>query len=207
MNGTHDPNQPYAPAQVPGAVPPQPLPPAWGQNVMNAGIPPALANAPRRKSPALAAILSALPGVGQVYVGYYQQGFLHILVFGAVIVALSANSYALRHLEPLLGLFLAFFWFYNVVDAYRRASFYNHALAGLGAAEIPDTMHLPKAHGSMTGGVALVLIGLLLFANTALGLSLDWLEQWWPMGLVIAGGYLIYLNVTAKKDGAGPASR
>jgi len=204
MNGTHDPNQPNAPAQVPGNFAPQPQPPVWGQNVMNVGVPPALANDPRRKSPALAAILSALPGVGQVYVGYYHQGFVNALVFAGIITLLSLNTHALRGFEPLLGVFLAFFWFYNVVDAYRRASFYNHTLAGLGSAEIPDTMKLPRAHGTMAGGVALVLVGLLLFANTALGLSLDWLEQWWPMGLVIAGGYLIYLNVVAKKNAAPP---
>jgi hypothetical protein len=215
MNGTHDPNQPYPQPgpQTSGAVPPpyppqaQPAPPAWRQNFMEVGIPPALANDPRRKSLGLAAILSAMPGLGQVYVGYYHQGFINILVVGTVIVLLNINGHALRGLEPLLGLFLAFFWLYNMVDAYRRASFYNHSLAGVGAGDIPDTMKLPKAHGSLGGGIALIVVGLLLFANTALGMSLDWLEQWWPMGLVLGGAYLVYMNAAAKKNAGASGNR
>ena len=38
---------------------------------------------PRSKSPALAAILSMMPGLGQVYIGYYQRGFVHILVIAS----------------------------------------------------------------------------------------------------------------------------
>ena len=32
---------------------------------------------PRRKSPVLALVLSLMPGLGQVYVGYYNQGFIN----------------------------------------------------------------------------------------------------------------------------------
>ncbi len=110
------------------------------------------------------------------------------------------NAHALSPLHPVLGFFLAFFWLYNVVDAYRRASFYNHSLAGLGS-EMPADMKLPAGGGSLVGGIGLVAVGLLLFANTALGMSLDWLEQWWPMGLVLLGAYLIYANQTAKRRG------
>lgn len=206
MNGTHDPAQAYQepPAPTAGAAPP-PYPPqvvpgpgGW-RPTMN-GIQPALANDPRRKSPALAAILSAMPGLGQIYVGYYHQGFINILVVGTVIALLNVRgSYVVRGFEPLFGLFLAFFWLYNMVDAYRRAMFYNHSLAGLGKGDVPETMTLPKAQGSLGGGILLIVVGLLLFANTALGLSLDWLEQWWPMGLVLCGAYLVYMNAAAKK--------
>ena len=61
-----------------------------------------------------------MPGLGQVYVGYYQRGFIHVLV-AATIITLLANG-AADALIPLLGLFLGFFWLYNMVDAYRRAS-------------------------------------------------------------------------------------
>jgi len=38
----------------------------------------------RRKSPAIAAILSMMPGLGQVYVGYYQRGFVHAVVVASL---------------------------------------------------------------------------------------------------------------------------
>jgi len=212
MNGQQDPRQGYAAtpgtAQYAGQPPNMASgPPVW-QNVRDIGVPPALVSDPRRKSPALAGILSLMPGLGQVYVGYYQQGFTYIVIVGMVI-ALMANARwgsVIHHLLPFLGLFLAFFWLYNVVDAFRRAAFYNQALSGLGAVEIPEDMKLPKGRGSLVGGVALIALGLLLFANTALGMSLDWLEQWWPMGLVLLGAYLVYASVAGKRAaGAAPA--
>src|SRR5438093_2100938 len=82
----------------------------------------------RSKSPALAAFLSMMPGLGQVYVGYYQRGFIHAAVIGSLVTILSSG--AVEGLHPLFGLFMAFFWLYNVIDAARRASLYNDALAG-----------------------------------------------------------------------------
>ena len=80
---------------------------------------------PRRKSPMLALVLSAMPGLGQVYVGYYQQGFTNALIIAGLIAMLNMN---MGGAEPFFGLFLAFYWLYNVVDAWRRAVFYNNAL-------------------------------------------------------------------------------
>jgi len=206
MNGPEDPRQGYVanPAgQYTGQrAPDMPAgPPVWRQDVREIGVPTSLTGDPRRKSPALAAILSLMPGLGQVYVGYYQQGFTNIIIIAAVI-ALMVNARfgsIVHHLLPFLGLFLAFFWLYNVVDAFRRAAFYNQALSGVGAVEIPEDMKLPKGRGSLVGGIALIALGLLLFANTALGMSLDWLEQWWPMGLVLLGAYLVYASVAGKR--------
>ena len=64
----------------------------------------------------LALVLSAMPGLGQVYVGYYQRGFVHALVVGSLITLLNKG---IGPLAPLAGLFLAFVWMYNLVDAGR----------------------------------------------------------------------------------------
>lgn len=154
---------------------------------------------PRRKSPALATIMSLMPGLGQVYVGYYQQGFTNILIVGGLITLLSSSRFGLWALEPLIGVFLAFFWLYNLVDAGRRATFYNQALAGVDKVSLPEDMKLPSGGGSLMGGVVLVVAGFVIFSNTMFGLSLEWLERWWPVGLVAVGVYLIY---SAMKDRA-----
>ncbi len=212
MNGQQDPRASYPqppqpPPSGPNAYDPAQgeVPPSWRKNVYGFG------EDPRRKSPLLALILSGMPGLGQIYVGYYHQGFVNMLVCGTVIFLLNATG---RHyggaadgVEPFLGFFLAFYWLYNMLDAFRRATFYNHSLAGLGPVEFPEDMHLPKAHGSLAGGVGLILVGLLLFANTAFGVSLDWLEQWWPMGLVLLGAWLVYGSVTGEKRRAATPPR
>ena len=76
----------------------------------------------------LAMILSVMPGLGQVYVGYYDLAFRNILVVCGLLASWRPSR---DRLEPVVGLFLAFFWLHNIVDAGRRASFYNQALAGL----------------------------------------------------------------------------
>ena len=151
---------------------------------------------PRRKSPALAFVLSLMPGVGQIYVGYYQQGFTNILVVGSIIAVL--NSGMAGGAEPLFGIFLAFYWFYNVVDAWRRAEFYNNALAGIGPAALPDDFAVTSGRGTLAGGVALMLVGVIALSHTLFGVPLDWLEKWWPLALVGVGAWLIYPTVAGK---------
>jgi hypothetical protein len=151
---------------------------------------------PRKKSVMLAILLSVMPGLGQVYVGYYNLGFRNILVICGLIALLTTN--AVHHLEPVVGLFLGFFWLHNLVDAGRRASFYNQALAGLRPMDLPEDMKAPQALGSFAGGVLLIVVGLTLFANTMFYVPLDWLARWWPLGLVAAGVWLIFVDHRAK---------
>ncbi|MEW6321656.1 MAG: DUF5668 domain-containing protein [Acidobacteriota bacterium] len=154
---------------------------------------------PRRKSPLVAAVLSAVPGLGQVYVGYYLQGFVHIL---AIVGMLSLLGIRAIHpdVEPPLGFFIAFVWLYNVIDAARRASLYNQALSGLRPMDLPEDSKAPFRLGSRAGGVALVVVGLVFLSNTLFGISLDWIEQWWPMALVGAGAWLIYEDRRGRSD-------
>jgi hypothetical protein len=158
---------------------------------------------PRRKSPVLALVLSLMPGVGQIYVGYYQQGFANALIVASIIALLNSNL--VGHAEPLFGIFLAFFWLFNVVDAWRRATFYNNALAGIGPATLPDDFAVTSGRGSLAGGVALVLVGALALSHTLFGVPLDWIEKWWPVALIGVGAWLIYPTLSAKKkaDQAG----
>lgn len=157
---------------------------------------------PRRKSPVLALVLSLMPGVGQIYVGYYQQGFTNAIVAASIITLLSTDM--IRGAEPLFGIFLGFFWLYNVVDAWRRAVFYNNALAGIGPADLPDDFAVTKGRGSLAGGIALVIVGAVALSNTLFGVPLEWLDKWWPLALVGLGVWLAYPSIAtkAKKDDA-----
>ncbi len=169
-------------------------------------IPEADPTARRRKAPALAAILSLMPGLGQVYVGYYVRGFIHVIVVASTITLLANGG---RHgmeeevargtfnVAPLLAFFLSFFWLYNVIDAWRLASLYNEALLSARTGDLKVDLPLPNAGGALTGGIVLVAVGLLLFLNTMFDMPLDWLRNWWPLAPV---GFGIYLIAQAIKD-------
>ena len=172
--------------------PPQPQAPIPDQVPEAAEQPPrtSIANDPLRRSPFLATVLSFMPGLGQVYVGYYQLGFVHAIVFSVILALLATGD--LGPLIPLLSVFLGFFWLYNVVDAGRRAILVNEALAGRGSFELPKDFTAPGLQGTLLGGGILVAIGLLILARTLFGVSLEWIESWWPVAIVAFGAYLIF---------------
>jgi hypothetical protein len=151
---------------------------------------------PRKKSVMIAMILSAMPGLGQVYVGYYDLAFRNILVVCGLIAIMASGG--AHRLEPVVALFLAFYWLHNIVDAGRRASFHNQALAGLRPMDLPEDIKAPQPMGSFAGGVLLVAVGVTLFLNTMFDVPLDWLASWWPLALVGAGAWLIYSDRRAK---------
>jgi hypothetical protein len=137
-----------------------------------------------RKSPTLAGVLSILPGLGQAYVGYYLAGFVNILVVGLLITVLNSLEHVESGPQPFLGLFLSFFWIFNVLDAVRRAKRYNRSLAGGEAEALPTDSPL-------VGGIILLGIGVLLTVSITFGVKLTFLQTIWPLGLVIGAGLLL----------------
>ena len=137
-----------------------------------------------RKSPTLAALLSILPGLGQAYVGYYLAGFVNVMVVGLLITVLNAMEHVPDGPQPFLGLFLSFFWIFNVLDASRRAKLYNRSLAGGGAERLPTDSPL-------VGGIILLIMGVLLTVAITFGVKLAFLQTIWPLGLVIGAGFLL----------------
>ena len=157
---------------------------------------------PRYKSPMLATFLSVVPGLGQVYVGFYRLGFINVLVVGSMITLLNMPGDLIPKLEPLMAFFLVFFWLHNLVDAYRRASFYNQALSGIAEMELPQEFKMPERRGSLPGGLLLILGGTVIASHTVFGYSLVWLERWWPAALVLVGLYLVVQALLERKKEA-----
>lgn len=140
------------------------------------------------KSPAFAVILSLMPGLGQAYVGYYRQAFLSILVFASTIALLAGGD--VSGLEPLLGVFLAFFFFFQMIDAGRKASLYNQILERGESLDL-RTDDLPDAGGGAFVGTALLVVGVLALMHNVFDVRMEWIEDWWPLGLVATGGWLV----------------
>jgi len=159
----------------------------------------------RSKSPALAALLSMMPGLGQVYVGYYQRGFVHAAVIASLVTILSSPS--IEGIAPLFGLFMSFFWLYNIIDAARRASLYNDALAGNPSIELPQDFKSPGLRGSILGGACFIAGGFILLLHTRFGWSLDWVQDWWPVAPMLFGAWLIVRAVHERSTSASEGPR
>jgi hypothetical protein len=154
-----------------------------------------------RKSPVTAAVLSCMPGLGQVYVGYYQRGFMNIAVAAGVIFLL--NQYELREFQPLLGVFLPFFWIYNMIDAARCAHAVNRGAAAGVQPELPQLPAAVGGGGSVFAGVVLVGLGTLFLGRTVFDFSLEWLTTWWPLLLILIGARMIYAGRSRHQRDAG----
>ncbi|MFQ5670184.1 MAG: LiaI-LiaF-like domain-containing protein [Acidobacteriota bacterium] len=153
---------------------------------------------PRRKSPGFASFLSLVPGLGQIYVGDYQRGFAHALVIMTTIALLAVPRLP-DVMYPFLGLFLPFFWLYNIVDAGRRAAFCNQVLEGADAPALRARAAASR-RGSLAAGVSLIAAGLLLLLHTRFSFSLDWLEDWWPMAPILFGVYLVARAIQERRS-------
>ncbi len=85
----------------------------------------------------------------------------------------------------------------------RRANLYNLALDGMEGIELPGmNMALPGLGGSIGGGVALTAVGVILLVNTRFGITLDWIEEWWPVAPILVGAYLLTKALQERKAAA-----
>jgi hypothetical protein len=171
---------------------PPPPPPA------RAPAPATLADDPLRRSPFLAGLLSLVPGLGHVYLGYTRLGFIH-----ATIVVLLLSFLAWTPGGPLITLaatFMAFFWMYGIVDAARRSMLVNQALLGRLELDLPAIGGEPGFQGSLVGGAAIALVGVLLLSHTLFEVSLRWVEDWWPVALIGVGVYLAYRALQDRQE-------
>ncbi len=142
-----------------------------------------------RKSAALAGILSGIiPGLGHVYLGYIAQGFTNVAIFAGTIWALTVE---ISGLEPLFGIFLGFFYIYCIIDAVRRTAALNHYAMIKGTGASMEDMELPHPAGTMFGGIVLIVIGVLVFMEQTLNVSMEWMEDFWPLLAVLGGVYLV----------------
>ncbi len=119
MNGAQNEQQQgvYTDAQINQG--PQ-VPPAGSPGAYGAGYEAKLNPNANRKSPLVATLLSCMPGLGQIYVGYYQQGFTNMFVVAGTIAILSSS--VMRGAEPFFGVFLSFFWIYQMMPSTTTVS-------------------------------------------------------------------------------------
>ena len=134
-----------------------------------------------KRSPAAALWLSACPGVGHVYLGQPQKGFVLILSVASAFVIADRGS------EGFIPIAL-FLWIAGAIDAYRSAQELNHLI---------DTgQPIPRSSGagfsmSKWWGWALIVIGAIFFLDNFGWFNIDWILDFWPLGLIALGVYIL----------------
>jgi hypothetical protein len=154
--------------------------------------PPAQPNANHR-TPFLAGALSVVPGLGNIYNGLYQRGFLFFLVVTGIF------AMAVQHEGPELALLIPtmmFFWLFNIFDAYRQAIFINHGYTSATPTEMPQS----SSGGSLALGVAVFLVGLYGLLREVLDFDFTILLDYWYLGFLAFGAWSIYRALRAEKD-------
>lgn len=137
----------------------------------------------RRKAPGLAVFFSLLPGLGHIYLGLHQRG---IAFFSAFLATLWLSDNV-----DLSGVVVAFTFFYAMIDAYQKALQPE-------VSEAPSKMAGAKRQGNLALGIFLVVAGALALYSNFYPLDLSFLADWWPLGLILLGLFLLAKDLLAK---------
>jgi hypothetical protein len=147
---------------------------------------PALALEPepsRRKSPLAAALLNIIPfSLGHLYVGLYGRAamfFAAIWISGLV-------------LEQWL--MFVFFYFLAIFDAFRQAQLVN--------LEDEDAPQRSAVQSPLAFGVFLIVVGAVLLLNNWFDFYYirEFLRDWWPALLILAGLWFIVAAFRDRSD-------
>lgn len=140
------------------------------------------------KSPVLAGIFSAIfPGTGVIYNGSYLKGIMYIIIFAGLVTIQPRGG------QPFVGLLLAGFYFFQIIDAVNEARRLP-AEASATTRKTPVTrvaveadLDIARPSGSISWGIILILLGgLFLLANYDV-ISYDTLIDYWPLALIGLG--------------------
>jgi hypothetical protein len=137
--------------------------------------------------PGAALALGIIPGLGAVYNGEYMKALIHVVVFAALIGAVTAagNSDSGGAYTAICIVLLVAFICYMPIDAYRVAKLRQ---SGGGAAPLFEGAPVNQPIG------AIILIGmgmLFLLGNFGL-LRGDWFEHGWPIALIALGVWMLF---------------
>src|SRR5437868_2358386 len=169
---------------APAAVPPLPA---------YTSAPPYNASRGSGPNPAIAGILSILPGLGAVYCGEVMRGVMQIAVYAALIYALANFG---GGLEPVFGLAIAFWYIYQIIDSVRLARAKQMGVPapdpfGLSSPDWAASFR-PTGSGLPSGAMFLIFVGFLFLLGNVFSYHI--VSKGWPLILVYLGIMRIVQN-------------
>lgn len=154
-----------------------------GQTMPNPGV-----------SPGLAFLLGLIPGVGAIYNGQYGKGLVHVVVFG-LLVSIQGSG-AAGGLEALFGMLTAVWFFYMAFEAYHTAL---KRQRGEPVDEFSSLVSMNiKGPGFPVAPVLMILLGVLFLLNNLNVLRLYDFLRFWPVLLIGAGAWLLYVRLKGE---------
>jgi len=162
--------------------------------------PPPVNPAQTHTHPGLALFLGFIPGVGAIYNGQYAKGLVHAVIFG-LLVSLAANTHQ-SAFEPLIGILIAIWVFYMAFEAYHTANKHRH---GVPVEEFSSLIDVRGGHGRFPAGAVLLIgLGFILLLDTTDIISMEQLERYWPVGLILFGLYMLYARLSPAAHAPDP---
>jgi hypothetical protein len=212
---THVPAAAPVPLPVPATGPetgyaafrqaPQSHPTAFAESPWSAAPPPApTATADPHAHPGLALFLGFIPGVGAIYNGQYAKGLIHAVIFGLLISLLTSTH--VGGSEPLLGIMVSAWVMYQAFEAYHTARKRRY---GLAVEEFSSLFDVRTGSGKFpTGAIFLIGIGFVLLLDTTDIIRFDQFARFWPLSLILIGGYMLYtrMNPAATQESTSSPS-
>jgi predicted Fe-S protein YdhL (DUF1289 family) len=142
-------------------------------------------------SPGLACLLGFIPGVGAIYNGQYAKGLVHAIIFGLLVSITSSGTAG--DLEPLFGIMIGVWVMYMALEAYHTA---RKRRAGEPVDEFSSILDVHgRRSGFPVGAITLIGLGVLLLLNTMDVIQLRYLLRYWPILLILAGAYMLFVRV------------
>jgi hypothetical protein len=180
----------YAPAGGPGSYAPPPPNPYYAAPVYAGGV---------RTSPLAAFWLGLIPGVGAIYNGQYLKGLVHAIITGLLISLTNAADGTSG--EPLLGMLTCAFWCYMPFEAYHTA---KKRQMGIPVDEWSSLMAPQSRAGRVPiGPIILIGIGVIFLLDTLHLLDFREFGRFWPVLLILVGGYMLYARISSPSAPAG----
>jgi hypothetical protein len=145
-------------------------------------------------NPAVAGILAGFfPfGVGAVYCSQYAKGLAHLLIFALLIFGSDhAGSW-----DWVFGIGIAFFYVYQIIDAVRTARALQEGQPAPDPLGLGQTFSMGEKFDSgrvPVGAVVLIGLGVLFLLHT-MGIMEYGFERFWPLILIVLGGWMFYRN-------------
>lgn len=151
-------------------------------------------------SPPLAFLLGLIPGVGAIYNGQYAKGLVHVLILG-LLFSIAGNSSGAS--EPLITFIVIGFWAYMAFEAYHTAK--QRKLGHVA----DDVSSLVPGRGSRLPAIPVILIvlGVIFLLNNLGLLDLGRILRYWPVLLIAAGIYMLYVRFGISREGPRETGR
>jgi hypothetical protein len=144
-------------------------------------------------SPALAALLGFVPGLGAVYNGQYMKALVHVVIFASLIGFVTTDIG--ERTQPAGGLSIAGFVIYMAIEAHRTA---KAKLLGL-----PCTDPFGSIGGKVPiGPLILIGLGVLFLLDKFNYLPLERIFEFWPVFLILLGAYLLWRRMGSRSTGS-----